>query len=33
MQSVLILFDNIMNSLESMDLKVFEPIFKTPTLK
>jgi len=28
-----ILFDNIMNSLESMDLKVFEPIFKTPTLK
>jgi hypothetical protein len=22
-----------MNSLESMNLKVFEPIFKTPTLK
>ena len=27
------LFDNIMNSLESMDLEIFEPIFKTPTLK
>jgi hypothetical protein len=27
------LFDNIMTSLENMDLEIFEPIFKTPTLK
>ena len=27
------LFDNIMTSLENMDLEIFKPIFKTPTLK